>query len=81
MLHTLCYRCRHRRNQVVTSQKYPVEVDENGNLYVTAQANVYSYLPSGELRWRQPLDENMDGEDPEFRSLASTSHQVALSQR
>ena len=45
-----------------------VEVDENGNLYVTAQANVYSYLPSGELRWRQPLD-GADGEDPEFRSF------------
>ena len=44
-----------------------VEVDENGNLYVTAQANVYSYLPSGELRWRQPLD-GADG-DPEFRSF------------
>ena len=45
-----------------------VEVDQLGNLFVTAEASLYSYTPTGELRWRQALD-GQEGEDPNYRSF------------
>lgn len=45
-----------------------VEVDLEGNLFVTAEAAVYSYSSSGTLRWRQSLD-GANGDNLDYRSF------------
>ena len=45
-----------------------VEVDEDGHLYVVADAMVYSFESDGTTRWQRPLD-GADGNNQAFRTF------------